>query len=234
MREAINRAINRDEINQQLFGGIGERHPTWGFHPNLPGWTPRWSEEFDEKYGFDPEKARQLLKEAGQEVYKLKLLLTELPGAPEMIPMGEAAYSYLSNVGIDVESEAIEWSSYRAEYCRPGKLHGVIAASRGTYRPAQITLRLYNGSGPTGFFRTFVDPMTDVLYNTATQAVDPVVKADALRQIGDLNFDLYSMVPIVWLPAEIVVDPKEIGEYVWPGTINASFTHTEYITPAQQ
>ena len=28
VREAINRAINRDEINQQLFGGIGERHPT--------------------------------------------------------------------------------------------------------------------------------------------------------------------------------------------------------------
>ena len=233
VREAINRAINRDEINQQLFGGMGQRHPTWGFHPNLPGWNPRWSEEFDEKYGFDPEKARQLLKEAGLEGYKLKLLLTELPGAPEMIPMGEAAYSYLSNVGIDVESEAIEWSSYRAEYYRPGKLHGVIAASRGTYRPAEITLRFYNRSGPTGFFRTSVDPMTDVLYNTATQSVDPVVKADALRQIGNLNFDLYSMVPIVWLPAEIVIDPKEIGEYVWPGSINASFTHTEYITPAQ-
>ena len=181
MREAINRAINRDEINQQLFGGIGERHPTWGFHPNLPGWNPRWSEEFDEKYGFDPEKACQLLKEAGQEGYKLKFLLTELPGAPEMVPMGEAAYSYLSNVGIDVESEAIEWSSYRTEYYRPGKLHGVIAASRGTYRPAEITLRFYNRSGPTGLFRTSVDPMTDVLYNTATQAVDPVVKADALR-----------------------------------------------------
>ena len=233
VREAINRAINRDEINQQLFGGIGQPHPAWGFHPALPGWNPRWSEEHEEKYGFDPEKARQLLKEAGQEGYKLKLLLTELPGAPEMIPMGEAAYSYLRNVGIDVESEAIEWSSYRANYYRPGKLHGVIAASRGTYRPAEITLRFYNRSGPTGFFRTSVDPMTDVLYDKATQSVDAAVKTDALQQIGDLNFDLYSMVPIVWLPAEIVIDPKEIGEYVWPGSINASFTHTEYITPAQ-
>ena len=36
----------------------------------------------------------------------------------------------------------------------------------------------------------------------------------------------------MWLPAQIVVDPAEIGEMVWPGNINASFTHTEYITPA--
>ncbi len=36
----------------------------------------------------------------------------------------------------------------------------------------------------------------------------------------------------MWLPAQIVVNPAEIGEMAWPGNINASFTHTEYITPA--
>ena len=154
-----------------------------------PAWNSRWTEEFDEKYGFDPDRARQLLQEAGQEGYKLKLLLTELPGVPEMIPMGEAAYTYLSNIGIEVESEAIEWSSYRADYYRPGKTHSTLAASRGTYRPAEITLRFYNRSGDAGFWRTSVDPMTDALYDKATQSVDPVVKADALRQLGDLKFD---------------------------------------------
>ena len=146
--------------------------------------------------------------------------------------MGEAAYTYLSNVGINVESEAIEWSTYRADYYRPGKTHSTLAAARGTYRPAEITLRFYNRSGDAGFWRTSVDPMTDALYDKATQSVDPVVKADTLRQLGDLKFDLYSEVPIVWLPAQLVVDPSAIGEYIWPGNINASFTHTEYITPA--
>ena len=76
--------------------------------------------------------------------------------------------------------------------------------------------------------------MTDVLYDSLTQSIYHEVKVEALRQIGDLQFDLYSEVPIVWLPAQIVVDPNEIGEFVWPGNVNASFTHTEYITPAQQ
>ena len=233
VREAINRAINRTEINEHLFDGIGQPHAVWGYHPALPGWNPRWLEEYEDHYGFDPERARQLLKESGHEGYKLTILLTELPGVPEMVPMGEAAYSYLTNVGIDVTSEAIEWSTYRADYYRPGRTHGTIAASRGTYRPAEITVNGYNRSGPTGFWRTSVDPKTDTLYNIATQSMDPVVKADALQELGDLKFDLYSEVPIVWLPAQLVIDPKEVGEYVWPGNINASFTHTEYITPAQ-
>ena len=234
VREAINRAINRDEINEQLFGGIGRQHTVWGYHPALPGYNPRWTEEFDEKYGFDPDRARELLQESGYEGYELTLLLTQLPGVPEMIPMGEAAFTYLTNVGINVTSEAIQWSDYRAKYYRPGKTHGTIAATRGTYRPADITLRFYNRSGDAGFWRTSVHPMTDVLYDKATQSVDPEVKAQALSDLGDLKFDLYSEVPIVWLPAQIVVDPNAVGEMVWPGNINASFTHTEYITPAAQ
>ena len=233
VREAINRAINREEINAELFGGIGRQHTVWGYHPALPGYNPRWTEEFDEKYGYDPERARELLEEAGQDGYELTLLLTELPGVPEMIPMGEAAITYLRAVGIDVDSVPTKWSDYRAKYYRPGKTHGTLAATRGTYRPADITLRFYNRSGDAGFWRTSVDPQTDVLYDKATQSVDPEVKAQALSDLGDLKFDLYSEVPIVWLPAQIVVDPAAIGEMAWPGNINASFTHTEYITPVQ-
>ncbi len=232
VREAINRAINRDEIIQGLFGGIGEPHYVWGYHRDLPGWNTRWDEEFDEKYSFDPDRARELLKEAGQEGYQLRLLLTELPGVPEMIPMGEAAFSYLTDVGIDVKSEAIEWATYRADFYRPGKTHGTLAATRGSYRPADITLRFYNRSGDAGFWRTSVDPMTDVLYDEATQATDTDVKHNALQKLGDLKFDLYSEVPIIWIPAQLAFDPSVIGEMVWPGNINASFTHMEYITPA--
>ncbi len=232
VREAINRAINRQEIMDGLFGGIGRPHQVWGYHPDLQGWNTRWEEEFDAKYGYDQERAKELLKEAGQEGYELRLLLTELAGVPEMIPMGEAAFSYLKAVGIDVKSEAVEWATYRADYYRPGKTHGTLAATRGSYRPPDITLRFYNRSGDAGFWRTSVDPMTDVLYDKATQATDLDVKDKALRDLGDLKFDLYSEVPIVWLPAQLVVDPKAIGEMRWPGNINASFTHTEYIQPA--
>ena len=54
VREAINRAINREEINETLFSGFGSPHPVWGFHPSLPGWNDRWSREFDESTASTP------------------------------------------------------------------------------------------------------------------------------------------------------------------------------------
>ena len=233
VREAINRAINREEINETLFSGFGSPHPVWGYHPSLPGWNPRWSEEFDAKYGFDPDRARELIKESGHEGYPLKLIITQLSGVPEMIPMAEAAFTYLSDIGISVEAEEMEWARFRADFYRPGNTHGTIAPIRGTMRPAEVTLRFYNVSGPEGFQRIVPDPKLDELYQEAITAVNPEVKANALRQAGDIKFDLYAEVPIVWLPSQIAINPAEVGEFIWPGNINTAITHTEYITTAQ-
>ncbi len=233
VREAINRAINREEINETLFSGFGSPHPVWGFHPSLPGWNDRWSREFDEKYGFDPDRARELIKESGHEDYPLKLIITQLSGVPEMIPMAEAAFTYLSDIGIDVEAEEMEWARFRADFYRPGNTHGTIAPIRGTLRPAEVTLRFYNVSGPEGFQRIVPDPQLDTLYAEAITAVNPEVKSNALRAAGDLKFDLYAEVPIVWLPSQIAINPEEVGEFIWPGNINTAITHMEYITTAQ-
>jgi ABC-type transport system substrate-binding protein len=232
VREAINRAINREEINEELFSGFGSPHPVWGFHPSIPGWNPRWSEDFDDKYGFDPDRARELIKESGHEGYPLKIIITQLSGVPEMIPMAEATFTYLQDIGIDVHAEEMEWARFRADFYRPGKTHGTIAPIRGTMRPAEVTVRFYNRSGPEGFQRIVPDPVIDELYVEAITAVSPDVKANALRQIGDLKFDLYAEVPIVWLPSQIGVNPNEVGEFIWPGNINTAITHTEYITTA--
>ena len=233
VREAINRAINREEINEQLFSGFGSPHPVWGFHASLPGWSNRWAEEFDAKYGFDPDRARELIKESGHEGYPLKLIITQLSGVPEMIPMAEAAITYLKDVGIDVEAEEMEWARFRADYYVPGNTHGTMAPIRGTLRPAEVTLRFYNRSGPEGFQRIVPDPKLDELYQLAISAVDPEAKADALREAGDIKFDQYAEVPIVWLPSQIAINPEEVGEFIWPGNINTAITHTEYITTAQ-
>ncbi len=233
VREAINRAINREEINEQLFSGFGSPHPVWGFHASLPGWSNRWAEEFDAKYGFDPDRARELIKESGHEGYPLKLIITQLSGVPEMIPMAEAAITYLKDVGIDVEAEEMEWARFRGDYYVPGKTHGTMAPIRGTLRPAEVTLRFYNRSGPEGFQRIVPDPKLDELYQLAISAVDPEAKASALREAGDIKFDQYAEVPIVWLPSQIAINPEEVGEFIWPGNINTAITHTEYITTAQ-
>ena len=61
VRQALNKAINRDEINEFIFKGSGAPYRVVDYHPTMPGRNPEWDERWEEEYGFDPDKARELL-----------------------------------------------------------------------------------------------------------------------------------------------------------------------------
>ena len=231
VREAINRAIDRVEINQALFNGIGQPSPVWGYHPTQPGWNPRWSRGFDSRYGYDPERAAQLLHEAGHNGYSLKVIVNQSPGVPEMRDIAFAAAEYLANIGIDVHTDEMPRSRYGADFIGPGQTHGTIAPIRSFIKPTHNNLWIYNHTDG-GAFRTVPDGRLDDLYLGAVNSWDVDVQHNAMRQAGDIKFDQYAEVPLLWLPSQIVVNPDQIGEFVWPGNILAPFSHTEYITPA--
>ena len=231
VREAINRAIDREYINQALFNGIGRPSPVWGYHPTQPGWNPRWSREFDSRYGYDPERAAQLLHEAGHNGYSLKVIVTQSPGVPEMRDIAFAAAEYLANIGIDVHTDEMPRSRYGADFIGPGQTHGTIAPIRSFIKPTHNNLRIYNHTDG-GAYRNVPDGRLDQLYLEAVNSWDVNVQHNALRQAGEIKFDQYAEVPLLWLPSQIVVNPDQIGEFVWPGNILAPLSHTEYITPA--
>jgi ABC-type transport system substrate-binding protein len=109
VREAINRAIDRDAIYKKVFKGVGEPLYVQGYHERLPGWNPRFKTQFQEKYAYDPAKARQLLKDAGYpNGFTFKLWLMQFPGFPETTAITEAIFNYLRDVGIDVSIEEIQ------------------------------------------------------------------------------------------------------------------------------
>ena len=231
VREAINRAIDREKINRVLFNGIGRPSPVWGYHPTQSGWNSRWSEQFNSRYQYDPERARLLLLESGWNGYSLKVVVTERTGVPEMRDIALAAADYLREIGIDVHTDEMPWSRYRAEFYRPGQTHGTIAPIRSSIGPASDKLRIYNHTDG-GLIRTVTDPRLDQLYLEAINSWNVNVQHNALRQAGDIKFDQYAEVPLLWLPSQVVVDPQAIEQFIWPGNIRAPFSHTEYITSA--
>ena len=231
VREAINRAIDREKINQVLFNGIGRPSPVWGYHPTQSGWNSRWSEQFNSRYQYDPERAVQLLWESGWNGYSLKVIVSQLTGVPEMRDIALAAADYLREIGIDVHSDEMPWSRYRADFYLPGQTHGTIAPIRSFIGPTHNKLRVYNHTGG-GFIRTVPDSRLDQLYLIAINSWNSSAQHNALREAGDIKFDQYAEVPLLWLPSQVVVDPQAIEQFIWPGNIRAPFSHTEYITSA--
>src|SRR3989454_8178256 len=65
VRQALNMAINRKELNASVFAGKGTPTYVTGWSDKSEGFNPEWASRFDKMYGFNPARAKELLKEAG-------------------------------------------------------------------------------------------------------------------------------------------------------------------------
>ena len=235
VREAMNRAVDRQEISDSLFAGAVRPHVVSGYHPSLLGWNPDWEKNFETDYGYDPEKARQLLAEAGygpDNPVKIKLVSVTLSGLPEMVQMAEVMSIYLKDVGIDAEIvEFDSWGSW-APYYREKRTHNWLWQIPSSYRPSQTSVRLLNISGKGGFVSACESKLIDDKYEKLSTSLDPDERDRLLREIGDHKFDTYCDMPIFWLPAQVVIDPEVVQEYAFPGNISTFYTHLEYTVPA--
>ena len=229
VRQALNRAINRTEINDAYFGGKGVVMQVNHLNPGRPGWNQRWVDEFESKYGFDPAAATALLAEAGYdssnplEIDVNVAPLSRYAGADDII---EIMAGYWRDNGVTVNQYTQDTATRRArgrafEYTRE-------IAMGGTSSNITIGPKVYNTSFPPRGGGVEILASSKIM-SEFIQTLDPV-RADALaRQMGDIFFDEFISIPLFWLPAEAVINKDVIAGWVWPGSITGTWTHLENI-----
>jgi ABC-type transport system substrate-binding protein len=110
LREALNRAVDKDLLIGTLFSGRVTVSPVGGFYPNLTGWYETWVERFDDFYGYDPDRTRELLAEAGygpDNPAEMKMIVMNIFGFSESADLMQAAGVMFDDIGGDVTCE--EW-----------------------------------------------------------------------------------------------------------------------------
>jgi peptide/nickel transport system substrate-binding protein len=240
VREALNRAVNREEIINVLFEGRGEPMYNTIFHPSLGGWNPRWEEEFDEKYGYDPELAKQLLDQAGfsgqngQNRFKMEVRASSLPGLPETIEVSQSLAQAFEDIGIDVELTETEYAQVLDATRDQHDAHFILPL-RQTVRPIMQNIRIYYYTGPideaTGLPKGGSiyneDPLFERVYEALLSETDPEKRDQLARELGDYAYDQYRTIPIVNIKATLVTNPDVVEEYVFGG-VTGVFSHLEY------
>ena len=112
VRLAINHAINKTQIVEHLYQGLGilAKNP---IPPSL------WSyDDSIEDYAYDPELAKQLLAEAGYpDGFETTLwaLPVPRPYIPDGIALAEAIRSDLRNIGVEAKIVTYDWATYLAK-----------------------------------------------------------------------------------------------------------------------
>ena len=240
VREALNRAINREQIINELFKGRGEPMYNTIFHDTLEGWNPRWSEEFDEKYGYDPERAKQLLDEAGfpgdngQNRFSMEVYQSSLPGLPETIEVSQTVAQSFQDIGIDAKLVEVEFARALDAFRDRHDAHFILPV-RQTIRQINANARIYYYTGetnpetglPNGGVLYMEDQLYDDTYEQLLIETDPAERNRIIMAMGDDIYDTYRTIPIVNIRSTLVVNPEEVLEYKF-GSLTGVFGHLEY------
>lgn len=110
LREAISHAINRDELVKYLYQGYAEVA-----NSPLPSFIPGYDDKV-QPYNYDPDKAKQMLKDLGMENLTIKMITYSNARPYNPVngqKLAEAVQNYLTKVGIKSTIETYQWTDYK-------------------------------------------------------------------------------------------------------------------------
>lgn len=110
LREAISYAINREELVKFLYQGYSDLA-----NSPLPNFMPGYDKDV-KPYGYDPEKAKSMLKDLGKENLTIKMITYPNPRPYNSVngqKLAESIQAYLAKVGVKATIDTYEWKDYK-------------------------------------------------------------------------------------------------------------------------
>jgi len=188
VRQAMNYAVNREELNNFLYKGVAvlATNPvppvTWSFDKSLTG------------YAYDPARAKQLLAEAGHP-NGFKVEMIAFPNPRGYNPVGGARLAvavqdYLRRVGVEVSIKQLEWGTYLKTIRSGDYLFGPAGWSADNGDPDNFLFSLYSsttwGSGNNSRYK---NPEVDKLLQDAQETFDREQRIQLYRKAGRIIMD---------------------------------------------
>ncbi len=234
VRQAMNKAIDRDAIRENIFDGQGSEGRVAGLIPSAEafggeyaGYNPDWENSWEELYGYDPDAARELLTEAGYpNGFHVPIISYTMSGLPEMKDYVVAIAAMWENVGLETEIREMEFSAWRQEY-RGATTNCCVYPFRGYAEPPHPTIHF--AYSPERFMRFYV---SDTAWENTYNALNSLNFEEQLghwHAVSDELFYEVASIPLHTLSVQVVIDPEVVEEYVYLGPYGGQFTDLEHI-----
>lgn len=212
VREALNLAINREEIAQFIFAGqaklmamypVGSFAVAAGADPSL------------QPYPYDPEKAKQLLAAAGYaNGFETTIYSYGREDVPEMARLIEAIAGYMAEIGVKLNIFATEYAiarTRRMTHKMPGHISCLGTPNRSN--PGHLLTLIYALHHSSSKFTDHQVPELDAMIETAQTAK---TEADVKRILGDIHrwlYHDYATLPIAEASIPFLANPKKVTKW---------------------
>ena len=203
VRQAINYAIDKQEIIDGVLLGLGEPVAS----PYKPG--TRWSNPKLKPYPYDTQKALALLKEAGFEDHDHDGIL-DRDGQPlsfeiltnqnkEREMSAVLIQRRLKEIGIDVKIRVVEWATFISRFIKTGDFNVVLLGWGLGLEPDQFNIWHSSQQAPGQFnFIGYNNVKVDHLLESGRLELNPDKRMKIYHQFAEI---LYEDSPIVYLYA---------------------------------
>jgi peptide/nickel transport system substrate-binding protein len=218
VRQAIAYAIDKDALIKQVMPE-GTTAAINFMPDNVTGWTDQVT-----KYGYDPDKAKQLLKEAGQENLTLDFNYPTGVSRPYM-PSPEDIYTslkaQLEAVGIKVTPVASKWNPDYLNLIQGGSSHGIhLLGWTGDYNDPDNFVGVFFGGKANEW--GFDNPELFKALKEARETGDAAAQKAKYEEINKMIADFVPGVPLTHAPPSLAFGkgvqgytPSPVQDEVW-------------------
>ena len=211
VRQALAYATNKQQLISLIFKGLASP----AYAPSAPiSWA--YSDKVA-KYPYDPEKARQLLKEAGAESLEFTILTNQ--GNKEREKAAVILQQQYKKVGVKVKIRIMEWSALLKIVNAPKKDKDFDAVLMGWslgLDPDAYTI-WHSSQNPRGFnFIGYNNPQADKLVLLGRTTMDRAKRQKIYAKLWEIIADDQPYV-FLWYPKSIAGVSERVGGLSEPG-----------------
>jgi peptide/nickel transport system substrate-binding protein len=210
VRRAITHAIDKEEVLKGAMFGVGRILGT-----NIDPLNPYFV-DMAKAMPYDPEKARQLLAEAGLP-NGFEAVLRVPPQYPYTVRTGEVLVGQLAKVGVRVRLEQIEWGQWLERVYKNADYDMTIIGHAEAWDEG-------NYANPSYYFR-YDSPHFQEVYKQAEVTLDDAKRRALYHELQRIMVD---EAPVVWLYVyPRIVAAKKGVQGIWKDLPTPSFDLSE-------
>ncbi|MCR6112203.1 ABC transporter substrate-binding protein [Bacillus sp. A301a_S52] len=222
VRQALNYAIDKETLIMTLYAGLAEPAKN-AVPPGYLGYN-----DHIQPYAYDPERALELLAEAGYEdgfEFDLWTMPVSRPYMPDPEKAAEVMQANFSEIGLTANIVTMEWATY-LERTEQGE-HDVfmLGWSGVNGDPDYFLSNLLHGDAVPGGNRSFYqNDDVDRLLNEAKRQVEEETRADLYEEAQNIIHEDAPMIPLVH-STPVLAGSDSVKDYVPHPSTNEVLTH---------
>jgi hypothetical protein len=138
----------------------------------------------------------------------------------------------LLEVGIELELEQADVVANIDPTQRERKGNWYLRPGPPSKKAVEAQIALFNGG--QSVVHSFEDDTIYAMWQELLQITDPAQRDAQLRKIGNYKFENFEIIPLFDVFIEVLVDPKIVADWAFPGWDGGDIGHVWRITACKQ